>query len=90
MSAENIALFPCVNTSGQFLTADCVVMVDVEKAKAFLKEHHVKSVTWHRVLNNTTIARPKTLGGKVVRSLTDHKHYEAQGAGSATCVAVGV
>jgi hypothetical protein len=59
-------------------------MVDVEKAKAFLKEHHVKSVTWHHVLNNTTSTRPKTHGGKVVRSLTDHKHYEAQGAGFAT------
>ena len=59
-------------------------MVDLEQAKAFLKAHHVKSITWHHVLNNTTSTRPKTHGGKVVRSVTDHKHFEAQGAGSAT------
>ena len=59
-------------------------MVDLEQAKAFLKAHHVKSITWHHVLNNTTSTRPKAHGGKVVRSVTDHKHFEAQGAGSAT------
>ena len=59
-------------------------MVDLEQAKAFLKAHHVKSITWHHVLDNTTSTRPKAHGGKVVRSVTDHEHFEAQGAGSAT------
>ena len=75
---------PCVNARGQFLTADGIVMVDIELAKAFLKEHHVATTSWHHVLNNTTSTRPNAHGGKVVRSLTDHKQFEAQGAGSAT------
>ena len=75
---------PCVNARGQFFTADGIVMVDIELAKAFLKEHHVATTSWHHVLNNTTSTRPKDHGGKVVRSLTEHKQIEAQGAGSAT------
>ena len=59
-------------------------MVDIELAKAFLKEHHVATTSWHTVLNNTTGTRSKAQGGKVVRSLNDHKLFEAQGAGSAT------
>ena len=75
---------PCVNARGQFLTADGIVMMDIELAKAFLKEHHVATTSWHHVLNNMTSTRPNAHGGKVVHSLTDHKQFEAQGASSAT------
>ena len=75
---------PCANARGRFLTADGIVMMDIELAKAFLKEHHVATTSWHHVLNNTTRARPNAHGGKVVHSLTDHKQFEAQGESSAT------
>ena len=76
--------FLCVDLPGQLLTAKRLQMVDFDQAKTFLKDHRVKSVTWHFVLNNTTSTRPKALGGKVVQSLNDHKHFESHGAGFAT------
>ena len=54
-----------------------------ESAKAILGEHHVSTVTWHLTLNNHSSTRPKIHGGKLVRSLTDHKTWTDRGPGSA-------
>ena len=58
-------------------------MAELTEAKAFLREHHVETVTWHHVLNNATSTKPKEHGGPVVPSIYKLKQFEPYGSGSA-------
>ena len=58
-------------------------MAELAEAKSFLREHHVETVTWHHVLNNTTSTKPKEHGGPVVPAISKLKQFEPYGSGSA-------
>ena len=58
-------------------------MAELAEAKAFLREHHVETVTWHHVLNNTTSTKPKEHGGPVVPAVSNFKQFESLGSGCA-------
>ena len=59
-------------------------MAELAEAESFLQEHHVKTTTWHLVLNNTTSTKPKDHGGPVVPAISKLKQYETCGSGSAS------
>ncbi len=55
-------------------------MAEFDLAKTFLKEHHLETVKWHSVLNNTASTKPKNCSGPVVASISKLKRFEPCGA----------
>ena len=73
-----------VEAPGSASSAGRHYLANVEIAKRFLQEQHVETVMWHIVLNNTTSTRPKSHGGSLVRSLSEHKQFDSTAEGFAT------
>ncbi|CAK0861983.1 unnamed protein product, partial [Prorocentrum cordatum] len=51
--------------------------------EAYLLEHHVRSISWHVVLNSHASTRPKPYGGPVVPSIKACKNYQSHAPGNA-------
>ena len=64
-------------TAGVMKDSTCTARLSepLSALEALLVRHHTTIATWHSVLNNHSSTKPRSMGGPMIRSLTELKDY---------------